>query len=933
MSVSRVSRLIPPFRNLLLCFAVLALGWAAQPALAQPVSAAAQAASDELPPGIQRMYAMGGVTEYRLENGLRVLLAPDAAQPNVTVNMTYLVGSRHENYGETGMAHLLEHMLFRGTPSLQDALAEFSRRGLRANGSTNEDRTNYYASFAADPTTLDWYLRWQADVMVNALIAREDLDAEMTVVRNEMEQSENSPFSILMQKLRAVAYQWHNYGKSTIGARSDVENVDIANLRDFYKLHYQPDNAVLIVTGDFDAAQALSTIHAAFASIPKPERHLPPEYTLEPVQDGERQISLHRAGGSPIIAALYRVPEAASPAYVPVELGVAILGDEPAGLLYRKLVETGLASDVFSFAAGKHQPGYALLGAVLTDTMDAAKTRDALRELLDTLSPEDFTQADLDRVRRQWLTGWDKVQANPAALASNLSEYSAMGDWRLYFLQRDLVEQATLEDVRTQTLAYLVPDNRTLGTYLPTEKPKRAPSAPQTDVNALLKDYAGREQSAAVAAFDASPANIEAQTQRKTLTLPNGPVQLALLPKPTRGQLVQASLLMQFGDVESLKETSAVADAVSALLLHGSKRLSRQEIEDRVTALQAQVSISATPGQVQVMLSTISENLPDLITLVTEILAEPSFPEPELERYKRQVSTGNANARAEPASVASRALARHDNPWPKGDVRYTPTFDEELAGYTALKTADLHRFHQRFYGAGKLAFAAVGEFDPEAVTAALEAGIKTWPEAPAFTPIPNPLRAVKPVQLTLDTPDKANAFYLTHLPLPVQDTDPDFSALLLANYLLGGSETSRLWQRVRVQDGLSYTVRSDLSASPREPSGAWSMYAIHAPDTSERLKAAFKETLSNALEQGFTDQEVAQGISAMLNYRKLNRTRDAVLAQGWINYLDLGRDFTWSARMDEDLSKLDAGKVNEVLRKYLKPEQISSALASDPGKR
>src|SRR5690606_29393249 len=156
--------------------------------------------------------------------------APDQSKPTTTVNMTYLVGSRHENYGETGMAHLLEHMLFKGTHTMRNALAEFSRRGLRANGSTSHDRTNYFASFSADPETLAWYLGWQADAMINSTILRSDLDTEMTVVRNEMERGENDPFRILMQKMRSVAYDWHNYGKSPIGARSDVENVDIDQL-------------------------------------------------------------------------------------------------------------------------------------------------------------------------------------------------------------------------------------------------------------------------------------------------------------------------------------------------------------------------------------------------------------------------------------------------------------------------------------------------------------------------------------------------------------------------------------------------------------------------------------------------------------------------------------------------------------------------------
>src|SRR5690606_29446275 len=312
------------------------------------VSHATQAADTiELPAGLVQHSTVEGITEYALPNGLRVLLAPDASKPTTTVNMTYLVGARHENYGQTGMAHLLEHLLFRGTPTLRNALAEFSRRGLAANGSTTSDRTNYYASFAANPETLTWYLQWQADAMVNSLIAKEDLDAEMTVVRNEMERGENSPIQMLMQQMQATAFRWHNYGNSTIGARSDVENVDIAQLRAFYHQYYQPDNAVLIVAGLFDSQAVLRIIADAFGAIERPTRVLPPEYTIEPVQDGERMVTVRRQGGSPLIAAMFHAPAAGHPDFAPLDIGAAILADTPSGRLYKNLVANKLSTGVF----------------------------------------------------------------------------------------------------------------------------------------------------------------------------------------------------------------------------------------------------------------------------------------------------------------------------------------------------------------------------------------------------------------------------------------------------------------------------------------------------------------------------------------------------------------------------------------------------------
>ena len=296
-----------------------------------PLSLLAPALAQTLPAGITAVRSVEGIDEYKLANGLQILLVPDDSKPTTTVNLTYRVGARHENTGETGMAHLLEHMLFKGTPTHPKVWAEFTARGLAANGTTSLDRTNYTASFSANDDNLKWYLGWLADSMVNSFIAREDLDTEMTVVRNEMERGENSPSRMLIQRTMAAMYDWHPYGRSTIGARSDVENVDIPRLQAFYKLYYQPDNATLIVSGKFRSEQVLQWVADSFGKLPRPERKLPAMYTIDPAQDGERQVTLRRSGGAPFIVAAYHVPAGSHVDFAAVEMLSLILGDTPSG--------------------------------------------------------------------------------------------------------------------------------------------------------------------------------------------------------------------------------------------------------------------------------------------------------------------------------------------------------------------------------------------------------------------------------------------------------------------------------------------------------------------------------------------------------------------------------------------------------------------------
>jgi zinc protease len=223
----------------------------------------------------------------------------------------------------------------------------------------------------------------------------------------------------------------------------------------------------------------------------------------------------------------------------------------------------------------------------------------------------------------------------------------------------------------------------------------------------------------------------------------------------------------------------------------------------------------------------------------------------------------------------------------------------------------------------------VGDFEPAAVEKALKTGLAGWKKAPGYTRVPNPYRDIPAKQFDIDTPDKANAFYISRMPLKLQDTDADYAALYLANYLFGASETSRLWNRVRETDGLSYNVRSSLSVSSFEPSASWTMYAIYAPQNRERLEKAIGEELARVLKDGFTDKEISDGITALLNYRNLARAQDDVLASTWLDYMQRGRTFAWSADMDKKISALTADSVNAALRKYLRADGFSTAVAGD----
>ena len=878
-----------------------------------------------LPQGVTQVRSVEGIDEYRLANGLQVLLVPDDSKPTTTVNLTYRVGSRQENVGETGMAHLLEHMLFKGSPKHPQVWAEFTKRGLAANGSTSFDRTNYTASFSADDGNLQWYLGWLADAMVNSYIAREALDTEMTVVRNEMESGENSPNRILVQRTMAAMFDWHPYGRSVIGARSDVENVDIPRLQAFYRLYYQPDNATLIVSGSFDPQKVLQWVADSFGPIPKPTRTLPTMYTLDPAQDGERQVTLRRSGGVPLLMAAYHVPAGSQADFAAVELLAQMLGDTPSGRLHKQLTEKQLAARSFAFAWALADPGVLILGAELAPGQDVDKARAALLGVAESIGKAPLTAGEPERARTQWLNGWEQVFADPENVGMALSEAIALGDWRLFFLGRDQVREVTLAQVQRVAEAYLRASNRTLGIYLPTDAPQRAPAPAQADLAATLQQFKPQAAAAKVEAFEATPANIDARTQRFEL----GGLQAAVLPKPTRGAAVQAVLSLRFGDEKSLFGQTAAADAVAALLDKGTATLSRQQVQDRLDALKTDLSVQSAPGVISVSLSSRREHLAEAMALVAELLRHPALPADAFEEYRRQALTRIEAARKEPGAVAGNALARLGNPYPRGDVRYARSFDEQLQDLNALTLPQLRAFHDRFYGARFAQFGAAGDIDVQSLQQALQAGFGDWKAGEPFTRVPQPLVASTGRTLRLNTPDKQNADLRARQPLALADTDADYPALSMANYLLGSGGSSRLWKRIRENEGLSYSVGSHIAWSNFEPNSSWLASAIFAPQNRAKVEAGLREELARALQGGFSAQELDEGRSGLLNFRRLSRAQDDVLASQLAANLYLGRSFEISARVDAALAALSTEQVNAALRKYLKPESIDMVFAGD----
>ena len=887
----------------------------------------------KLPRGVEEITSIEGITEYRLKNGLQVLLFPDPSQQTMTVNITYRVGSKHENYGETGMAHLLEHLVFKGTPKHKDIPKELTDHGAEPNGTTWTDRTNYYETFSASDENLQWALDLEADRMVNSFIAKKDLDSEMTVVRNELEDGENSPFRVLVERMLAASYDWHNYGKSIFGARSDLENVKIENLQAFYKKYYQPDNATLVVAGKIDPDKTIQLVNKYFSKIKRPKRKLDQLYTEEPIQDGERQITVRRVGDVKMVASMYRTPAGFDEMYPSVAVLTSILADDTAGRLQKSLVKKNLAANAFSFGFPWAEPGVIIFMAELGVDKEIEPARVAMLETLENVAQNPITEEEVERAKAKFAKHFELRFNSSQSIALELSEWIGMGDWRLMFLDRDRTEQVTADMVNRAAAEYLVNDNRTLGLFVPEQAPDRADSIvrlQRSDAAAMLAGYQGRKAVAQGEDFDPSHDNIDQRTT--TRQFENG-AEAAYLAKKTRGESVVARIGLDLGNEADLADKSVIGHVVGHMLDRGTANYSREELQAAFDKLKANVSVHGSATHARARVSTVNENLNAVLEIIEEVFKQPTFDEEELKVVKEEMIVALERERQQPTSRLFRELTNHLNPYSQDHPYYQMSIDDEIAQIRAVSPKDLRIFHERFFGGQDADIAIVGDFDVAEINTRLNEIMTDWDSQSSYQRIESQIAKTDSINRFIDTPDKSGAAMGAMMVFKLRDDHPDYPALEMANQMFGGGFlSSRLAKRLRQEEGLSYGSGSWLDADSYDEVATFGAYAICAPENLARVEVGFKEEFAKILDRGFTQQELDDTRDGVLQNSRIDRAKDNRLVATLAGNIDLNRTMQWDKRYQKALMALSVEDVNAAVKRHLSMEAMSIIKAGDANK-
>jgi len=436
--------------------------------MASPTTAAPPT---DLPDPFEFVDASGGIEEYTLtSNGLRVLVLEQAAAPVVAFMVTYHVGSRNEWTGLTGATHILEHLMFKGTErfhkkkgtSIFDML---QRVGARVNATTWFDRTNYYEMLPKEhlPLAIDI----EADRMRGALLDAEDLESERTVILNEYDRGKNEALRNLYDAVWGAAFVAHPYHHPTIGWRSDIEHVTPEGLRHFYDTYYWPNNATVSIIGDVDRGAALSLVEEHFGALDASPEPIPEMHTREPEQKGERRVKVHQEGQLGAVMTSYKSPEGLSEDADALDILARVLASGKGSRLFKRLTDRGLTSDVFAMSSRLRDPGLFSLFAFLAPDATHEVVEEGMREAVQAVQQNGITDEELQRAQTQLKAKEAFGRDGPFAIAAQLNEAIAAGDWTLYTTYLDRIDRVTPDHVQRVAQTYLQPERATVGHYIP----------------------------------------------------------------------------------------------------------------------------------------------------------------------------------------------------------------------------------------------------------------------------------------------------------------------------------------------------------------------------------------------------------------------------------------------------------------------------------
>jgi zinc protease len=862
----------------------------------------------------------GGIVEHNLPNGLRVLLEENHSAPVISLNVCYRAGSKYERPGITGISHFLEHLMFKSTPKHPNG--EFDRlltyAGADNNAYTWLDRTVYYELIAADKIELA--LELEADRMRNLLILPDELADEREVVQNELEQRDDSPFSLLLDTLQSAAFTAHPYGIPTIGWLEDVKNLALEDVRNYYDAYYRPDNVVLVAVGDFKPEEMLAKIERYFGGI-EPGNHVAPKLATEPPQRAQRRIVISRAGSSDYVLIGWKAPASTSRDSYALEVLANVLGSGRTSRLSLRLVETGKASNAGALSGcfDYVDPHLFAAQAVLNEGTSPEEAEASIIEEASRIATEGITERELARAKKQARVSFVYRKDSVEAEADLLVNFEIASSYKNIADYLPGIEAVTASDVQEAAGKYLTTNTSTVGWHIGirAEGMGRAEGAmPLPTPRELAPRRSAMERS------PQEPAGIKAAAP-DVITLANG-MRLIVIESHYNPTVALAGRV-ELGSVNDPPGKEGLAGMTMQLLSEGTELHDKLEIAGMMEDEGMGLGYFAGRELSGIMGRSLAEDLPKLLGMLAEEMLRPAFPDEQVEFVRVQVLNNIQRAQDDTFDraydYARKQLFGEGNP-------YAGNPNGTKESVKAITRDDILGFYRQHVSPQRIILSIAGDVDTGSANNLLEELFGGWNAGEAqdeglFA------RSLQTLPLNgreeiIEMADRSNATVL-FLRTGISRTSEDYYAAMVANHIFGGDFIARLNEKLRVQEGLTYGSFSFLS--PGFGVGPWAVCVQANPANAARAKDIALAEWKDMFENGARQEELERSKSYLTgNFAvKLNTVSAVANLYADIAHFRLGMDYMQIH--DDILNSLTLAQVNAAFRKYLSPDGFISVIA------
>lgn len=885
------------------------------------------------------------VEEYRLDNGLRIILAPNDKENKIFMNTVYLTGSLNDPKGKGGLAHLLEHLAFKGTKNVKGD--EFQRRldqyTLMTNASTDYYSTKYTNVIRPEKTALSEVIFLEAERMDQLVLQEKYVPTEIDIVKREREIRLDQPFSVLMDQVFKSAYGNQYLGRLPIGDLNELQSINMQELNQFYRSWYAPNNAFMVISGKFDKAEVLKQIDSHFSPIPS--RNVPSQVkvpALKPEQIQQREFTVQKGSDLAKFNIYLNGPDEKIKTALAVSPTLYTL--QPSGHLYQSMVESGKSTMVQSSTWLDKDFNLVFMGAIYAPNHQPKTVEQSLVQGVEQSQP--FTEAELNRVKNLTRNQADNIKNSATALGSRLSDYAVAysGDWSQYFKDLNAIENLNVSQVNQVYKGFLKPEYRISGNILPTpEDQKKAQEVTQTEApkKTLDQQVETEEPLKDVSVYQAEVKQYVAQSKQYLSAkdkqiqrgkLKNG-IKYALFPTNIRDDKVYATISLDFGTAQSLMNKGEILDLTAYLMLRSSESQSLQQIADKIIEVGGSATASPSSNGLNIQISAKKEKFAEFFQYVVDVLKKPAFEQSQFDLIKGQTLSSLDRPYTEPDTVSSLTMARTIEVYQPGDIRFH--FEPELATrqFKAATREQVVALYQQFFKTHHAHIAVTGEFQPKSIQKMLKNSFADWKAVQPYERLKSEYRSYPAQKIHALSEQREFGSYQALLTFPVGADHADVPALQVFRHILGDSQlSSRLAQELREKNALVYGFSAHVQFNEWADSGALALGANYTAGKSAQVSQTVHQVLNELLTRGVTEQEVEAAKASILKKRVNALEDDRRIHSMLVPQLEKDRKLIYREKRDQAIAQLTKADIDAVIKKYIKLDQLVEVMADQYGK-